>query len=50
MIYIYNCLYIKLMFVIKNVIIDKSKRKREREEMGIDREKEVNVCNVECIF
>lgn len=48
MIYIYNCLYIKLMFVIKNVIIDKSERKRERGDRWI--EKEVNVCDVECIF
>lgn len=50
MIYIYNCLHIKSMFAIKNAIIDKSERKREREEMGTDREKEVNVRNVECIF
>lgn len=29
--YIYNCLHIKSMFAIKNAIIDKSERKRERE-------------------
>lgn len=38
------------MFAIKNAIIDKSEKEREREEMGTDREKEVNVRDVECIF
>lgn len=36
------------MFAIKNAIIDKSERKRERGDRRT--EKEVNVRDVECIF
>lgn len=38
------------MFAIKNAIIDKSERKRERERGDRRTEKEVNVRDVECIF
>lgn len=48
MIHIYNCLHIKSMFAIKNAIIDKSERKRERGDRQTG--KEVNVRDVECIF